>query len=137
MWAFSARNRADKRFELSVEKLKYRVDNRREIRAEILIPKVPRGGIAVKRFIHNRIGKVPVAALGARKNEAKRSTGQRWWRRGELNPRPEKPEMKRTTCVAGSVFLGQRFRAGKTTLYPARLISDLGSGQKPAPYPAE
>jgi hypothetical protein len=25
-----------------------------------------------------------------------------WWRRGELNPRPRKPAMKRTTCVSGS-----------------------------------
>ena len=26
----------------------------------------------------------------------------KWWRRGELNPRPKKPAMKRTTCVSGS-----------------------------------
>ena len=26
----------------------------------------------------------------------------KWWRRGELNPRPRKPAMKRTTCVSGS-----------------------------------
>jgi len=27
-----------------------------------------------------------------------------WWRRGELNPRPKKPVVKRTTCVSGSWF---------------------------------
>jgi hypothetical protein len=28
----------------------------------------------------------------------------RWWRRGELNPRPRMPVVKRTTCVSGSWF---------------------------------
>jgi hypothetical protein len=56
---------------------------------------------------------------------------------GGVEPPSEKARNEESTCVARFFYFGQRFRAGKTTLYLARLISDLGSGQKPASYPAE
>jgi len=56
---------------------------------------------------------------------------------GGVEPPSEKARNEETTCVARFCFLGQRFRAGKTTLYQARLISNPGSGPKPASYPAE
>jgi hypothetical protein len=40
---------------------------------------------------------------------------KKWWRRRELNPRPRKPAMKRTTCVSDSVVVGRRIRTGKKT----------------------
>ena len=56
---------------------------------------------------------------------------------GGVEPPSEKARNEETYVRIRFCFLSQRFRACKTTLYPARLISDLGSGQKPAPYPAE
>jgi len=60
-----------------------------------------------------------------------------WWRRRELNPRPRKPAMKRLRCVSGSSFSVAAVRAGENSRFLVRLISALGSGPKPATYPAK
>jgi hypothetical protein len=60
-----------------------------------------------------------------------------WWRRRELNPRPRKPAMKRLRCVSGSNYSVAAVRAGENSRFLVRLISALGSGPKPATYPAK
>ena len=45
----------------------------------------------------------------------------KWWRRGELNPRPRMPVMRRTTCVSGSLVFDLHFKAGESGEGLARL----------------
>jgi hypothetical protein len=53
-----------------------------------------------------------------------------------VEPASEKARDEKPTCVAGSKWFGGRVRIGKIDGCLARLISALGSGPKPAAYPA-
>ena len=60
-----------------------------------------------------------------------------WWRRRELNPRPKKPAVQRLRVYPILVFQRLPKEPARTGNHLARLISALGSGQKPAAYPAK
>ena len=65
-----------------------------------------------------------VFAAGGRRDSRKSNRDLlilKWWRRGELNPRPKKPVVKRTTCVSGSLIFDLRFKAGESGEGLARL----------------
>ena len=57
---------------------------------------------------------------------------------GGVEPPSEKARNEETTCVARFCYLVRRLES-RARVAPnlVRLISSLGSGQKPAPYPTE
>ncbi len=54
-----------------------------------------------------------------------------------VEPASEKARNEETTCVSGSSFSVATVRAGENSRFLVRLISVLGSGPKPATYPAK